>query len=261
MMLLFRMLLVLLLAFSLEACEPVTKWSITGGEFHLKHKICKEIPGNGALKIAVPTGFDLSNSNITKQEPKGWTLTENGTTIKLVTSNTIPANTSIEITMSEANAPAHYMAPFYEEFTEFGAVVSKKGLDCAKCTGTGGNIPSSPVNCEMSDWGNWSDCSVSCGAGNKTKTRTVTTQPENGGTACLALKDTETCNEGDCPKARPNEGAMQWCWNGCNGADGPRAFKCACPAHCIKKGDSQPIESCTCTDSHSESSDPCAPPR
>jgi hypothetical protein len=198
MMLLTRMPLVLLLAFSSAACN-VTKWSIIGDEFNLEHEICKEIPKNGALKIAVPTGFDLSNSSIIKQFPEGWTLTESGTTqIKLNTSKTTSANTLIEITLSNAKAPAHYIVPYHKKITKFSRVVSKKGgFDCAKCTAATATATATPVaapvNCSVSNWSKLSECSVSCGDGNKTKTRTVTTQAENGGAACPALEASEGC--------------------------------------------------------------------
>jgi hypothetical protein len=57
----------------------------------------------------------------------------------------------------------------------------------------------------MSGWSELSACSAPCGAGNKTKTRTVTTQPENGGAACPALEESEGCNGNgsDCPDITP----------------------------------------------------------
>lgn len=41
-----------------------------------------------------------------------------------------------------------------------------------------------PVNCVVSSWTTWSQCSVSCGQGFKTKTRAILVEPKNGGTAC-----------------------------------------------------------------------------
>jgi integrin beta 3 len=50
----------------------------------------------------------------------------------------------------------------------------------------------------VSGWGQLSNCSAPCGAGVKTKNRTVTTEPENGGAACPALEESEACNTGAC---------------------------------------------------------------
>ena len=114
----------------------VTSWSIIGDEFNLRHSSCQEIPANGTLKIAVPAGFDLSNSDIIKQKSEeGWKLTKNGTKqIKFTSTDKTDANQVVEITLSNANAPAHYIVPFHKKFTEFSRVVIKNGFDCAKCT-------------------------------------------------------------------------------------------------------------------------------
>jgi hypothetical protein len=41
-----------------------------------------------------------------------------------------------------------------------------------------------PVDCILSDWGQWSTCSKTCQGGKQTRTRTVHTQMQNGGVAC-----------------------------------------------------------------------------
>ena len=70
-----------------------------------------------------------------------------------------------------------------------------------------------PVNCQVSSWGGWTDtsnwgsCSANCGGGTQTKsqrrTRTITTQPQHGGSACPALTETrsvsQSCNTHSCP--------------------------------------------------------------
>jgi hypothetical protein len=47
-----------------------------------------------------------------------------------------------------------------------------------------------PVNCVVSEWSEWS----SCVDGSQTRTRTVITPAENGGTACPALTETQSCS-------------------------------------------------------------------
>ncbi len=61
------------------------------------------------------------------------------------------------------------------------------------------------LNCTLDGrWGNWSDfteCSVTCGEGNKTQTRLCNNPaPSNGGANCTGL-DTNitTCNDKECP--------------------------------------------------------------
>jgi len=40
------------------------------------------------------------------------------------------------------------------------------------------------VNCQVSDWSDWSDCSASCGKGWVTRTRAILVQAQNGGKKC-----------------------------------------------------------------------------
>ena len=55
------------------------------------------------------------------------------------------------------------------------------------------------VDCELSDWGAFGECSVTCGEGIKTKTRTTIASPEHGGQACGDLSLNQTCNPDPCP--------------------------------------------------------------
>ena len=59
-------------------------------------------------------------------------------------------------------------------------------------------VTSAPVNCAVSDWSDWSACSVSCGDGLQSRSRTVTTYPVNGGQACPATWENRTCHPQDC---------------------------------------------------------------
>jgi hypothetical protein len=55
-----------------------------------------------------------------------------------------------------------------------------------------------PVPCELSDWEEWTACSATCGDGTMTRTRTVITEAQHGGT-CPKLEDSDDCNKGPCP--------------------------------------------------------------
>lgn len=52
-----------------------------------------------------------------------------------------------------------------------------------------------------SDWEEWGTCSLTCGDGTKTRSRTCDNPaPSNGGADCAGdAVDTEACNDGACP--------------------------------------------------------------
>merc|ERR1712205_256812 len=51
-----------------------------------------------------------------------------------------------------------------------------------------------PVDCAMSDWGEWSTCSKTCAGGEQTRTRTVTQEMLHGGSPCPSASDDRSCN-------------------------------------------------------------------
>ncbi|KAI8497501.1 hypothetical protein Bbelb_248070 [Branchiostoma belcheri] len=64
-----------------------------------------------------------------------------------------------------------------------------------------------PVDGNWSDWGSWSSCSVTCGEGMWTRSRTCTNPaPANGGADCVGqAQESGTCNVGDiwvCPSGK-----------------------------------------------------------
>jgi len=54
------------------------------------------------------------------------------------------------------------------------------------------------TNCVVSDY-SWTSCSKDCGPGTSTGTRTIITEPQNGGKACPALSKTKPCQDKPCP--------------------------------------------------------------
>eukprot|EP01012_Entosiphon_sulcatum_P049575 TRINITY_DN6820_c0_g1_i6.p1 TRINITY_DN6820_c0_g1~~TRINITY_DN6820_c0_g1_i6.p1 ORF type:complete len:7637 (+),score=112.47 TRINITY_DN6820_c0_g1_i6:5459-28369(+) len=61
------------------------------------------------------------------------------------------------------------------------------------------NTQACPVDCVVSAWSLWSECSTSCGGGERTRKRQIVTQPANGGTSCPITEQYESCNESPCP--------------------------------------------------------------
>lgn len=66
--------------------------------------------------------------------------------------------------------------------------------------GTATYTPQAPVNCVVSAWsdwtgGTWSACTNGSQTRQETRTRTIVTQPANGGTACPALTETRAATQ------------------------------------------------------------------
>jgi hypothetical protein len=56
-----------------------------------------------------------------------------------------------------------------------------------------------PVNCQVSDWGQWSECNARCGSGFKKRERKVVQINMFGGQECPTLDDYQTCeSKADC---------------------------------------------------------------
>ena len=55
------------------------------------------------------------------------------------------------------------------------------------------------VDCKWSEYGEWSECSVTCGKGHKTATRKVIREAQNGGRECKGKSQkTKPCEHGKC---------------------------------------------------------------
>eukprot|EP00163_Fabomonas_tropica_P013469 TRINITY_DN24_c0_g1_i1.p1 TRINITY_DN24_c0_g1~~TRINITY_DN24_c0_g1_i1.p1 ORF type:complete len:1967 (+),score=502.53 TRINITY_DN24_c0_g1_i1:169-6069(+) len=107
---------------------------------------------------------------------------------------------------------------------------------CACNSGYAGNGVSCGliVDCAVSAWSSWSSCSVSCGGGTQSRTRTVTTSPQNGGTACPALSESQSCNTGCCPVNCAVSGWSSWgsCSVSCGGGTQSRTRTVTTAASC-----------------------------
>jgi hypothetical protein len=83
------------------------------------------------------------------------------------------------------------------------SITKYKNLDGKKCPALMEiepcNTQECPVNCEVSEWSNWSTCNTSCGGGIQQKTRTINVTNMYGGKECPSLTETQTCNTQNCP--------------------------------------------------------------
>merc|ERR1719181_2283648 len=76
-----------------------------------------------------------------------------------------------------------------------------------------------PVNCKMSTWSDFSECTAECGGGTKLRDRHIAVKPKNGGDACDTNTETQNCNTGSCNRDCTLHPWTEWspCSQACNG--------------------------------------------
>jgi len=55
------------------------------------------------------------------------------------------------------------------------------------------------VDCVLTNWSAFGDCSATCGGGTQNMTRSINTEAANGGAACGELSESRSCNTYGCP--------------------------------------------------------------
>ena len=80
--------------------------------------------------------------------------------------------------------------PPYDEFNTYRHTIIDSQTDHAMCP--------VPIDCEVSEWDEWSECDATCGGGTQYRSRTATTQAEHGGEECPELSEMRECNTDDC---------------------------------------------------------------
>eukprot|EP01004_Peranema_trichophorum_P002386 NODE_144_length_3469_cov_340.552002_g122_i1.p1 GENE.NODE_144_length_3469_cov_340.552002_g122_i1~~NODE_144_length_3469_cov_340.552002_g122_i1.p1 ORF type:complete len:1105 (-),score=461.08 NODE_144_length_3469_cov_340.552002_g122_i1:155-2980(-) len=68
-------------------------------------------------------------------------------------------------------------------------------IDTKRC-----NTNPCPVDCQVSDWSSWSECTATCGGGKQYRTRKVVKNSANGGSECPHQQETQSCNVQVCPR-------------------------------------------------------------
>ena len=65
------------------------------------------------------------------------------------------------------------------------------------------------LDCKWGSYGAWTGCTVTCGGGSQTRTRTVETSAANGGSDCTGdASVTRDCNTSACPVGTSNMGFL-----------------------------------------------------
>ncbi|NWS97621.1 SPON1 protein, partial [Mionectes macconnelli] len=59
-------------------------------------------------------------------------------------------------------------------------------------------LPECPIDCELTEWSQWSECNTSCGKGHMIRTRMIKTEPQFGGTACPETIQRSKCRVRKC---------------------------------------------------------------
>ena len=90
-----------------------------------------------------------------------------------------------------------------------------------------------PVDCRLSSWGPWSPCSLSCGSGFRSRTRSVVQEALHGGLACPTNREhQETCVEEDCAVDGAWTSWTRWayCSTTCGPGNRTRSRTCTAPS-------------------------------
>jgi len=112
---------------------------------------------------------------------------------------------------SECKKPGYYMTGFYKSSCNDIYCIEK--FRCCK-------MKKPVINGGWSKYGDWSECSVTCGAGQQERVRTCTNPPpSNGGAQCSGSnKETRKCDKGPC---KVDGGWSDFGhWSGCSGSCG-----------------------------------------
>ena len=91
-----------------------------------------------------------------------------------------------------------------------GSATQHGGVTCPSLseTQTCGTGPC-PVHCDVSVWGSWTACTLTCGGGTQTRSRSVVTHADHGGYTCPSVQEVQSCNHAECPVD-----CVQTAWSG-----------------------------------------------
>lgn len=70
-------------------------------------------------------------------------------------------------------------------------------------------MPECPIDCELSEWSQWSECNKSCGKGHMIRTRTIQMEPQFGGVPCPETVQRKKCRTRKCLRS-PSVQKLRW---------------------------------------------------
>jgi hypothetical protein len=97
------------------------------------------------------------------------------------------------------------------------------GMDSVTNRVHGSGICPRMIDCEVSDWTEWSNCSLPCDGGNSTRTREILVTPEFGGRLCPAMVESRACNTRECDCGVTEFGSYTVCDRECGGGTSSRS--------------------------------------
>ncbi|NXI00962.1 SPON1 protein, partial [Pachycephala philippinensis] len=74
-----------------------------------------------------------------------------------------------------------------------GSMCKAETTEAEKCM-----MPECPIDCELTEWSQWSECNTSCGKGHMIRTRMIKIEPQFGGTACPETVQRTKCRVRKC---------------------------------------------------------------
>jgi hypothetical protein len=117
---------------------------------------------------------------------------------------------------AECGSGVRFRSRGVEHEAQVGGVSCKGNL---KAVGGCQGPPCKKVDCKWSDWDRWSDCSRTCGGGQKRRNRNIAAAPRFGGTPCVAEDKSEVgaCNTVSCEGACTDGKWSEWTtWGICS---------------------------------------------
>ncbi|XP_053121086.1 spondin-1 isoform X2 [Hemicordylus capensis] len=70
-------------------------------------------------------------------------------------------------------------------------------------------LPECPIDCELTEWSQWSECNKSCGKGHMIRTRMIQMEPQFGGAPCPETVQRKKCRIRKCLR-NPNVEKRRW---------------------------------------------------
>ncbi|KAB0347695.1 hypothetical protein FD754_012552 [Muntiacus muntjak] len=70
-------------------------------------------------------------------------------------------------------------------------------------------LPECPIDCELTEWSQWSECNKSCGKGHMIRTRMIQMEPQFGGTPCPETVQRKKCRIRKCLR-NPSIQNLRW---------------------------------------------------